>query len=219
MYTFKTVINSLFEQNIDPSRARVLFVGDSNTHDSPANWSGILTRKVGIKNSKVIQKNGATTEWMRKELLADLSKGNRYDYIFIWGGVNDIYSTGTKTGKNKAVQNIKDMIMMLRKAKNTEGNTPKIVVINMACDRLRDEPLRYAVNEKLADEFYRDVLGLQFAQIIPTREVLKLGKVPCGSLSQKDISIQRKMICRDNLCHLNTTANDVLANYIQKAVF
>jgi hypothetical protein len=219
MFTFKSVINSLFEQRKNPTQARVLFLGDSNTHDSPLNWSGILTRKVGFGNTKIIQRNGATTDWMKRELASDLAVGNKYDYIFIWGGVNDIYSSGTRAGKNKAVQNLKDMIMMLRRAKTPEGKTPKIVVINMACDRLRDESVRYPNPEKFGAEFYRDVMALSYAQVIPTRQVLRQGKASCDALSPQDLAQQRRELCQDKLCHFNPSANNVIANYIQRYVF
>jgi lysophospholipase L1-like esterase len=219
MYTFGTVLNSLFEQRKPPSQAKFLFLGDSNTYDSTNNWTGYLIRDLGIRNAKIIQKNGGTTTWMKDQLAQELARGNKYDYIFIWGGVNDIYSTGTQRGKNTAIQNIKDMIMMLRKAKDTEGKTPKIVVINMACDKLREDSVRYPTPEKLASEFYRELMNITFAQVVPTREVLKIGKVPCQSLSQKDLLSLRKTLCRDNLCHLNPSANKVLADYIQKNVF
>ena len=219
MYTFGTVLNSLFEQRKPPSQAKFLFLGDSNTYDSTNNWTGYLIRDLGIRNAKIIQKNGGTTTWMKDQLAQELARGNKYDYIFIWGGVNDIYSTGTQRGKNTAIQNIKDMIMMLRKAKDTEGKTPKIVVINMACDKLREDSVRYPTPEKLASEFYRELMNITFAQVIPTREVLKIGKVPCQSLSQKDLVSLRKTLCRDNLCHFNPSANKVLADYIEKNVF
>jgi hypothetical protein len=89
----------------------------------------------------------------------------------------------------------------------------------MACDKLRDESLRYAINEQYGNEFYRELLMIPNVQLIPTREVLKIGKVSCQSLSQKDLLSLRKTLCRDNLCHLNTSANKVLADYIQKNVF
>lgn len=219
MHTFGSILNSLFIQGKDPSSANILFLGDSNTYDLPNNWTGYLRSNLKMRNAKIIQKNGATTEWMKSALSEDLAKGNRYDYIFIWGGVNDIYSTGTKQGKVRAIQNINDMVNMLRRAKNTEGKFPKIVVINMACDKLRDESLRYSINEQFGNEFYRELLMTPNVQLIPTREVLKMGKVPCQSLSQKDLLSLRKTLCRDNLCHLNTSANKVLADYIQKNVF
>ena len=108
MYTFGTVLNSLFEQRKPPSQAKFLFLGDSNTYDSTNNWTGYLIR---------------------------------------------------------------------------------------------------------------DLMNITFAQVVPTREFLKIGKVPCQSLSQKDLLSLRKTLCRDNLCHLNPSANKVLADYIQKNVF
>jgi hypothetical protein len=89
----------------------------------------------------------------------------------------------------------------------------------MACDKLREDSVRYPTPEKLASEFYRELMNITFAQVVPTREVLKIGKVPCQSLSQKDLLSLRKTLCRDNLCHLNPSANKVLADYIQKNVF
>lgn len=219
MYTFGGVINSLLEQRKSPSQAKFLFLGDSNTYDSVSNWTGYLKRDLGIRNSTIIQKNGGTTTWMKDQLAQELAKGNKYDYIFIWGGVNDIYSSGTKKGKNTAIQNIRDMVMMLRKAKDTEGKTPKIIVINMACDKLREDSVRYPEPEKLASEFYRELMLLPFAQVIPTREVLKLGKVGCDSLSAKDISAQRQIICSDKLCHLKPEANKVLSDFIKNNLF
>lgn len=219
MYTFTTVIGGMFEQRKRPSQAKFLFLGDSNTYDSPTNWTGYLIRDLGINNAKIIQKNGSTTQWMKEQLASDLAKGNKYDYIFIWGGVNDIYSTGTKRGKTNALENIREMIMMLRKAKDTEGKTPKIVVINMACDRLREDSVRYATNEKLADEFYQELMLIPFAQVIPTRQVLRMGKASCESLSNKDLAIQRQSLCSDKLCHLNPSANKVLSDYLKANVF
>lgn len=219
MYTFGRVINSLFEQGKSPQTAKFLFLGDSNTYDSTSNWTGYLIRDLGIKNAKIIQKNGSTTAWMKEQLAEDLALGNKYDYIFIWGGINDIYSTGTKKGKADAIQNIRDMVMMLRKAKNTDGQIPKIIVLNIACDKLRDDSVRYQINEKLSDEFYKELMLLPFATVIPTRYVLRLGNVNCESLSARDISQQRQMLCSDKLCHLKPQANKVIADFIRKNIF
>lgn len=219
MYTLNSVIKSLFIQRKSPQVAKILFLGDSNTYDLPNNWTGYLRNNLKMRNAKIIQKNGETTEWMKNQLAADLAKGNRYDYIFIWGGVNDIYSTGTRAGKTRAIQNIKDMISMLRRAKDTEGKFPEIVVLNIACDKLRTDSLRYATNEKLSDEFAREVMMIPYARIVPTRDVLRMGKVPCEALTSRQIPSLRQNICRDEMCHLNPKANKVLADYIQKYIF
>jgi hypothetical protein len=219
MYTFGTVLNGLIERGKSPQTAKFLFLGDSNTYDATNNWTGYLIRDLGIRNAKIIQKNGGTTSWMKQQLEEELAKGNRYDYIFIWGGINDIYSTGTARGKNNAIGNIRDMVMMLRRAKDTEGNSPKIIVLNIACDKLREDSVRYQINEKLSDEFYKELMLLPFSIVVPTRYVLRLGNVNCESLSARDISTHRQSICSDKLCHLKPQANKVIADYIKKNIF
>jgi lysophospholipase L1-like esterase len=209
----------MFNDPFRPDNAKILFLGDSNTYDNASSWVGILKRKIGIKRSKVIQKNGSTTTWMKEQLQSDLAKGNKYHWVFIWGGINDIYTTGTKAGKDKAIQNIKSMISMVRKAKSPEGYTPRIVVINIACDRLRDTTVRYATNEKLSDEFARDVNKLLYASIVDTRYLLSSNNLPCNALSERQLSQLRSNYCQDNLCHLNAKGNQVLADYIDRNVF
>lgn len=218
-YTLNSVVSSLFIQRKSPEVASILFLGDSNTYDLPNNWTGYLRNNLKMKNATIVQKNGETTEWMKEQLASLLAKGKRYDYVFIWGGVNDIYKTGTRAGKMRAIQNIKDMITMLRKAKDTEGKFPEIVVINIACDRLRDESLRYATNERLSDEFNREMMMIPYARIVPTRDIMRAGKVPCEALTTRQLPQLRQALCRDQLCHLNPKANQILANYIQKYIF
>jgi len=212
----KSQFGYLFDDPAKPEKANILFLGDSNTYDNATSWVGILKRNYGMKNAQVIQKNGETTKWMLDQLKSQLAKGKRYHIVFIWVGINDIYTTGTKAGKDKAVANIKEMIRLLRKAKTPEGYTPKIAVINIACDRLRDKSVRYAINEKLSDEFSRDILRLFNASIIPTRYVLSTASLPCNALSENQLTGFRKEYCADKLCHLNAKGNQVLADYLSK---
>lgn len=73
--------------------SNLLFIGSSSVNDpnSFADQLQIMYPDLGI--TKIAQ-DGAQTSWMYSNAISDIEGGN-FDGIFIFGGLNDIYATGT----------------------------------------------------------------------------------------------------------------------------
>lgn len=86
---------------------KILFVGDSLTAAtySYADQVKSLNPSLLIKKIAVV---GKKTDWMRAQLQAEL-QANQYDLIVIWGGVNDIYATGSTTAAKANLAAIFDL--------------------------------------------------------------------------------------------------------------
>ena len=87
---------------------RVLFIGDSHTANHAYGWQEILCYKTGMSmlNTAVVGKN---THWMLNQ--ATLSVNKSFDYCFIYGGANDMYSS---TSMFDALDNIKGIIRICK---------------------------------------------------------------------------------------------------------
>jgi lysophospholipase L1-like esterase len=80
----------------NPNGKKILIVGDSITVISKYTWSGIFQAQRKDLNIEILAKGGEQlTAWMKPNLEARL-KTNKYDKVYIYGGVNDCYS-GRKT--------------------------------------------------------------------------------------------------------------------------
>lgn len=89
----------------------LLFVGDSNTFND---WSYADKIKALLKDSANVTKLskwGENTDWMIKNLPEQLKK-DKYDYIAVLGGSNDIYGGGFPLERTK--KNLLDMDKMIK---------------------------------------------------------------------------------------------------------
>ena len=96
----------------------VLFVGDSITaieyNGKPVIWTypNIVKKELAPKNVKVdvLAKGGKRTDWMLTNLTEKL-KTNKYDRVYIYGGINDMFSSTTK---QSALQNVQKMVDLIK---------------------------------------------------------------------------------------------------------
>ena len=92
--------------------ANILFVGDSITTEFynglPTDTYSYLIKHKYLtgRNVDILALGGMQTSWMLANLPAQL-KLKKYDRVYIWGGVNDIYSNVTA---EKATANIQAMV-------------------------------------------------------------------------------------------------------------
>jgi len=90
---------------------KILIVGDSITVDAGYTWSSLYKKLQKDKQVEILAKTGEQlTTWMQPQLELKL-KSNKYDKVYIYGGVNDCYS-GKKTSQIlSTLQNMVDSII------------------------------------------------------------------------------------------------------------
>jgi len=106
----------------------MLFVGDSITaidykgQPVKTNYPYLLMQDLGKKGIKidVLAEAGKTTGWQLANLIEKL-KTNKYDRIYIYGGINDMFSGVSKT---KALSNIQQMVDISKK----NGADPYVII-------------------------------------------------------------------------------------------
>jgi len=106
----------------------MLFVGDSITaieyKGKPVTFTypNLLKKELEPKGIKidVVAEGGKRTDWILANLIEKL-KTNKYDRVYIYGGINDMFSGVTK---NKALQNIQKMVDLSIKS----GAEPYVIV-------------------------------------------------------------------------------------------
>jgi lysophospholipase L1-like esterase len=106
----------------------MLFVGDSITaieYDGKpvtTNYPYLLMQDLGKKGIKidVLAEGGKRTDWLLANLTEKL-KTNKYDRIYIYGGINDMFSG---VSKSKALQNIQKMVDLSIK----NGSDPYVII-------------------------------------------------------------------------------------------
>ena len=106
----------------------VLFVGDSITaidyNGTPvtSTYPNFIKKELEPKGIKVdvVAKGGKRTDWILANLTEKL-KTNKYDRVYIYGGVNDMFSSTTK---QSALQNVQKMVDLSIK----NGSDPYIVI-------------------------------------------------------------------------------------------
>lgn len=81
-----------------------IYIGDSHTSNHAQGWQIQLSKLVGFKMTNV-SVGGKMTYWMLQQAKTHLVK--KYDYCFVYGGANDMYSVGIKP--QTAVDNIKSI--------------------------------------------------------------------------------------------------------------
>ena len=106
----------------------MLFVGDSitaiesNGKPVTTTYPNLLKKELEPKGIKidVLAQVGKKTDWQLENLIEKL-KTNKYDRIYIYGGINDVFSG---VAKAKALQNIQEMTDLSIK----NGAEPYIIV-------------------------------------------------------------------------------------------
>lgn len=106
------------EKDSDGNKS-ILFIGDSNTA-LPYSYANKLQSEHPNLRIKNISKIGAKTDWMLSRLQDEL-KNNKYDFISILGGSNDIYALDSI---DSAKKNLDDMYNLAKK------NGSKVVAIS-----------------------------------------------------------------------------------------
>jgi lysophospholipase L1-like esterase len=106
----------------------MLFVGDSITaidyNGKPVTFTypNLLKKELEPKGIKidVLAEGGKTTGWQLENLIKKL-KTNKYDRIYIYGGVNDMFSGVSKA---KALSNVQQMVDLSKK----NGADPYVII-------------------------------------------------------------------------------------------
>lgn len=109
---------------------KVLFVGDSLTAYE-FGWQYQLSAEMNYKLTN-ISKAGMKTDWMLETLTQSLKKNHDYDQIFIYGGINDIFTGDSALVTAQRIQkivnlcnsyNIKPILVMGYDARKVIHNT------------------------------------------------------------------------------------------------
>ena len=116
----------------------MLFVGDSITaidyNGTPVTFTypNLLKKELEPKGIKidVLAKGGKRTDWLLSNLTEKL-KTNKYDRIYIYGGVNDMFSAVTK---EKALQNVQDMVDL-----SIKNGAEPYVIVGYDAEKFMDE--------------------------------------------------------------------------------
>ena len=116
----------------------MLFVGDSITaienNGTPVTFTypNLLKKELEPKGIKidVLAKGGKRTDWLLENLTEKL-KSNKYDRIYIYGGINDMFSAVTK---DKALQNVQDMVDL-----SIKNGAEPYVIVGYDAEKFMDE--------------------------------------------------------------------------------
>ena len=106
----------------------VLFVGDSITaieYDGKpvtTTYPNIVKKELEPKGVKVdvVAQESKKTDWILANLIEKL-KTNSYDRVYIYGGINDMFSG---TSKQRALQNVQKMVDLIK----SKGAEPFVVI-------------------------------------------------------------------------------------------
>lgn len=146
---------------------KILFVGDSLTCFN-GGWQTQVSKGLG-KDYGRVARVGKTTEWMLSNLKRHLISNNeKYDTVFIYGGINDAYSGQSKN----TIINLQKMIDLC----NHYNITPVIVV--------GYNPLKVAKGRtKLRNKYIilqEQMLCLKDCKIIPIENTINRNDTPDG---------------------------------------
>jgi len=116
----------------------LLFVGDSITaiesggKPVTSTYPNIIKKELEPKgvNVDVLAQGGKRTDWILANLTEKL-KTNKYDRVYIYGGINDMFSG---VSKQRALQNVQKMVDLIK----SKGAEP-FVIIGYDANRFMDE--------------------------------------------------------------------------------
>ena len=165
---------SSIDSQINVKGKKVLFIGDSHTANHSYGWQKVLCDKTGMvmKNTSV---GGKNTYWMLN--MAVYTANKSFDYCFIYGGANDMYSN---TSMIDAVYNIKGIIRICK------GNGITPVVMTGFSPELCVDRNNYSVYISRYSKFQKMLLdSIKDARVIKSHFV-----------SRKDGD------CGDHICHM-----------------
>ena len=104
-------ISLLFERFFNlknPNPKKILFVGDSiSTGEST--YPAIIRRDRSDLQIDTLSQGGKRTDWMLENLKSQLAS-NKYDRVYIYGGVNDAFST---TPISSILSNVQSMVNLI----------------------------------------------------------------------------------------------------------
>lgn len=86
--------------------SKILFVGDSITAGTGYSYSYLIKNKLTDMVVDILAKGGMQTSWMLTNLPTQLAT-KKYDRVYIYGGINDMFSGVTEA---KAVANVQAMV-------------------------------------------------------------------------------------------------------------
>jgi hypothetical protein len=172
----------------------VLFIGDSQTSAYGWGWQDILSKNVGfkMKNTAVL---GKTTRWMTNVLEQEL-KQKKYDFVFIFGGVNDIWGGDLPVPTFNRVQ----------KMVNMANDNGALVVVLTGSDK------RSAVNPQKwwKDDYISIYEGYQYLLLNHLEDALVI--------DTRVVGMDRKKDCGDLYCHYTLHAHRKLANIVENTL-
>ena len=121
-------VKKFFGKKAQQPVGSVLFVGDSITaieyKGKPVTWTypNIVKKELAPKNVKVdvVAEGGRRTDWLLTNLTEKL-KTNKYDRVYIYGGINDMFSSTTK---QTALQNVQKMVDLIK----SKGGEPYVII-------------------------------------------------------------------------------------------
>jgi hypothetical protein len=90
----------------------ILFVGDSITV-ADYSYANLIKKEYPQKDIQILAKGGMRTKWMLDNLKPVLDK-RHFDRVYIWGGINDMFSATTI---ENAIGNIQQMVNMVNAQK------------------------------------------------------------------------------------------------------
>jgi hypothetical protein len=92
----------------NPNPKKILFVGDSiSTGEST--YPAIIRRERSDLQIDTLSQGGKRTDWMLENLKSQLAS-NKYDRVYIYGGVNDAFST---TPISSILSNVQSMVNLI----------------------------------------------------------------------------------------------------------
>lgn len=150
-----------------------LFIGDSHTSNHSVGWQVILCDKTKLRMNN-ISVVGKTTGWMLEQ--SRLYLLSNYDYCFIYGGANDMYTSSISI--KQSVNNIKQIVKLCK-----INNTHPVILTGfdpIKCTRTSN--LNYGPKYAKFQQTLLDSFG---SMVVDTR-VIERGD------------------CWDNLCHMNS---------------
>lgn len=196
----KNLVNVITEAS--DNKKKVLFVGDSLSAGPNWTWNYQLSDKYPDWQVTHIAKPGITTNTM-KNLLVNELQNKKYDFVFIWGGTNDMFSNIIESD---TIENLKEMARMVKK----QGGTTFILSGYDVASVMTDEKLKklYESGKTLCDSVGCILRGKR--KLLNLQDLIERG-IPNAKVIKR-IS-DDNLISNDGI-HLGTNGNSIIANKV-----